>query len=49
MERKIQFWITQQLFEQMEKVNEIHEKKTGVKQTISDLARIAISEKVLRR
>lgn len=48
MEKLIQIRLTDQLFSQMEKANEVHEKQTGIKQSISDFVRIAISEKLLR-
>lgn len=49
MEKLIQIRVTDQLFTQMENANEVHEKQTGIKQSISEFVRIAISEKLLRR
>ena len=48
MEKIFQFKMSESLYSQLEKHIEIHEKRTGIRLTMSDIVRSAISEKLLK-
>ena len=46
--KTIQIKMTDQLFSQLERHIEIHEKRTGIKLAVSDVIRESVSEKLLK-
>lgn len=48
MERHITLRVTENLYEQLNRAIEVHEKRTGVALTVSDFIRAAVSEKILK-